>query len=167
MWAGLKRTVLAAALALAAAPGAADILKDGDDVIFWCAGTEHGPRWLDADARDGRVFLTDQTSTFWRAIHVGPGDTYAFEFVSPIDNPDRKYLDCLTETGGVQLAPAYGAPYTGALWQIELDSPSRYALKCLGHIEGNRYLDGNTIDGTVGLAPYPGGPYSGAIWAIR
>jgi len=77
-----------------------------------------------------------------------------------------RWLDGRTVERAVGLAPSFGAPYTGTLWELTKVRDREFLLKTLGDIEGPRWLDGNTIDGTVGLAPSTDPQFSGTHWEL-
>lgn len=85
--------------------------------------------------------------------------------------PGNRFLDGLTQTGQVQLAPQSGGGYTGTIWELHFVDLDRglAMFKCLGDIDGNRWLDGVTHTGQVQLAPtnyVSDANYSGTVWRM-
>jgi hypothetical protein len=80
--------------------------------------------------------------------------------------PGPKFLDGLTETGGVKLSPQTDGVFTGTHWQCSENPDGTFTLACAGAIQGVRYLDGRTGDGTVGLAGDTLPPFSGTQWRV-
>jgi len=93
------------------------------------------------------------------------GRPITFKCLGHIHNPNHLYLNGLTVSGGVNLAPSTTGGNTGThCLPIKLADGS-YAFKCLGHIHNPNhfYLNGRTVPGDVNynLAPNTHGPYTG------
>jgi hypothetical protein len=99
-------------------------------------------------------------STAARAF--GTGDRVLLESLGTI--PGSRWLDGRTVQHTVGLAPSFGAPFTGTLWELTKVGDHVFLLKTLGDLEGFRWLDGQTSDGTVALAPSTDPPFSGTRW---
>lgn len=95
--------------------------------------------------------------------------TISLKCLGAIHNPDNLYLNGITESGSVDLAPETGGVFSGTHWQTETLSDGSLALRCLGAVSNpnHRYLDGLTQSGDVRLAPETGGIYSGTHWQVE
>ena len=91
------------------------------------------------------------------------GRPITLKCLSHIYNPNHLYLNGLTGSEGVNLAPNTTGGNTGTHWLPIKLADGIYAFKCLGHIN-NRYLNGYTGTGDVNLAPGTHGLYTGTHW---
>jgi hypothetical protein len=77
-----------------------------------------------------------------------------------------RYLNGLTASASVNLAPTFEGVHTGASWKVHALPNGNYAFELLGSINGPRFLDGLTDSGQVGLAPAYAGVFTGANWEV-
>ena len=149
-------------------------MQFGSIVKLECLGTVPGPKWLEGSPNGSKVALvatptTGKKSCLWRVHHdvLNEVDVVLFECIS--DTVGNHWLDGLTQTNGVQLAPHTHKPFTGTRWRAYPDpqqQPEVFLFECLGHIPGNRWLDGLTQTGQVQLAPTAGGNFTGTRWKV-
>jgi len=90
-----------------------------------------------------------------------------FECLGDFKNPDFRFLDGLTETGGVKLSPDFRGVFTGTHWQCMEQPDGSFCFASAGALQGVRYLDGRTVDGSVGLAGDTLPPFTGTRWRVQ
>jgi hypothetical protein len=95
------------------------------------------------------------------------GALVTLECQGDFHNPDFRFLDGLTASGGVKLSSDFQGVFTGTHWQCSERADGSFTFACAGAIPGNRYLDGRTQDGTVGLAGDTLPPFSGTAWGVQ
>ena len=72
--------------------------------------------------------------------------------------PGSKWLNGRTADGTVDLAPRYGEPFDGTVWEPHAVGPSMFTLRNLGDIEGARWLTCRTDTGAVTLSQTANAP---------
>ncbi|HUR83486.1 MAG TPA: hypothetical protein VM733_22210 [Thermoanaerobaculia bacterium] len=101
-----------------------DVLHEVSVILLESVNAAQGNHWLDGLTAQHAVQLapvTDKpyTGTRWR-VHADPQqqpDVFVFECLGNV--PGYRWLDGLTQSGGVQLAPSTTIPpYTGTRWKI-------------------------------------------------
>src|SRR5262245_47499595 len=66
--------------------------------------------------------------------------------------PGSRWLDGRTAAGTVGLAPRFGEPFSGTVWEPHGLGPRIFSLRNLGDIEGARWLTCRTDNGAVTLS---------------
>src|SRR5205823_13189924 len=66
--------------------------------------------------------------------------------------PCSRWLDGRTAVGTVGLAPRFGEPFSGTVWEPHGLGPRLFSLRNLGNIEGARWLTCRTDNATVTLS---------------
>jgi outer membrane protein assembly factor BamB len=105
--------------------------------------------------RHGRYFvalgmwLAASVPTLLCAETFKSGDRIILETLDNMVGP--RWLDGRTHDATVGLAPAYGAPFTGTLWELIEHDDRSFELRSLGLVEGPRILGVRAADGTVEL----------------
>src|SRR5713226_9501111 len=68
------------------------------------------------------------------------------------NTPGSRWLDGRTAAGTVGLAPRFGEPFSGTVWEPHRLGPRVFSLRNLGDIEGARWLTCRTDNGAVTLS---------------
>lgn len=66
--------------------------------------------------------------------------------------PGSRWLDGRTANGSVGLAPRFGEPFSGTVWEAHSIGPRVFELRNLGDIEGTRWLTCRADNGAVTLS---------------
>jgi hypothetical protein len=102
------------------------------------------------------------TGTHWLPTPVG-ADTITLMCLGKL--PGSTFLNGLTGSGGVALAPSTDPPFSGTVWRVRVVG-TLVVLQCLGDLAGPRFLDGRTREVTVGLAFLTSGRFTGTLWLL-
>src|SRR5260370_10663036 len=85
------------------------------------------------------------------------GSKFLLESLGTI--PGSRWLDGRTAAGTVGLAPRFGEPFSGTVWEPHGLGPRMFTLRNLGDVEGSRWLTCRTdtravtLSATVNLPP--------------
>lgn len=123
-------------------------------------------KWDDTYKKSKGVEEPSQQSPNDAPRPLKPGK-YSLKCLGHIPNEKAQFLNGMTISAQVNLAPMVGGNFSGTIWEITYDeAASAYRFKCCGHLEGSRFLNGLTAEARprVNLVPSAGDEFSGINW---
>ena len=107
-----------------------------------------------------------------QAAELRDGDAVSLQTLGTIPGPT--WLNAITGSNTIALAPSFGGDLSGTWWQMARPGAGDtifFKTLAFGVSQPppppNVWLDGRTADGTVGLAPSTAPPFTGTAWQVQ